>query len=66
MRGGIFIAVGHLHSTSTSHLQPFGGESFSTDRFRELPNCTVMYRRDGQKESALPHEHGNRICASHP
>jgi hypothetical protein len=34
MRGGIFIAVGHLHSTSTSRLQPAGGESFSTDQFQ--------------------------------
>jgi len=34
-----FVAVGHLHSTLTSHLQPPGSESFSTDRFRESGSC---------------------------
>ena len=63
MRGDTVIAMGHLHSTSTSHLQPCGGESFSTDRFRELPSCNCMVRTRWPKrkrpvsiEAAAPEE----------
>jgi len=71
MRGGIFIAVGHLHSTSTSHLQPSGGESFSTDQFQRTAelqlhciSATTEKKAPGPMEAVAPEETGRCYALS--